>query len=298
MILGIIAVAKITNIVYTKITWYNQNQWFIVGENISFVGEIESDNNFPLYTHKITDRKGEIAFLKSSSTNLNNYSWKLEIVGKIKDIRKDSPIIDVSAIKFPDQGLIIKNNIYFFVKDMLYLDFSNQSQLSAKKKGKEIQIFYNNEKISNVERFLCSRVLRQRDCTYLIEDYGNSQKENFDSYRWYTYYKHGSGLRTVFDGTMFGYIFKDIEEENMLNLSNIIKIVDKNFILSNKKEIIKEVCAEKGENITQIHSSSLQYEDNNQIHITVESNKSDQYCKVTFDMRNERKVTQVHIGKK
>jgi hypothetical protein len=54
---------------------------------------------------------------------LNSYSGKLEIFGEIKDIRKDIPIIEVSALKFADQGLIIKNNIYFFVKDLLYLDF-------------------------------------------------------------------------------------------------------------------------------------------------------------------------------
>jgi hypothetical protein len=55
--------------------------------------------------------------------------------------------------------------------------------LSAKKEKKEIQIFYEKQKVSSIERFLCSRVLRQRDCTYLIEDYSNNQKENFDSYR-------------------------------------------------------------------------------------------------------------------
>jgi len=54
---------------------------------------------------------------------------------------------------------------------MLYLDFKNQPNLSAKKNDKEIQIFYKDEKISNIERFLCNRVLRQRDCNYLIEDY-------------------------------------------------------------------------------------------------------------------------------
>jgi hypothetical protein len=42
---------------------------------------------------------------------------------------------------------------------------------------------------------------------------------------------------------MFGYIFKDIEVDNMLSLSNIIRIVDKNFVLENKIDTIKETCA-------------------------------------------------------
>lgn len=298
MLVWIIAVAKVSNVIYTEITKPDQNQEFHIGETMNFAGEISNESNFPLYTHKITNRKWESVFLKSSSINLNKHNWKLEIYWEIKDIKKNIPIIEVISIKFPEQGLIIKNNVYFFVKDMLYLDFSNQSQLSAKKEKKEIQIFYWEEKLSSVERFLCSRVLRQRDCTYLIEDYGNSQKENFDSYRWYTYYKHGTWLRTVFDGTMFGYIFKDIEEETMLSLSNIIKIVDKNFIVNNKKEVIKKACADKWESIQQIGNTSVQYEDNNQVNITVEATKSDNRCKVTFDMRNEWEVTQVQIIKK
>jgi hypothetical protein len=181
---------------------------------------------------------------------------------------------------------------------MIYLDFSNQSELSAKKEEKEINIFYGKEKVSSIERFLCSRVLRQKDCSYLIEDYGNSQKENFDSYRWYTYYKHGTWLRTVFDWTMFWYVFKDVEEETILNLSNIIRIIDKNFILNNKKETIKEACEKQWETISQIATSSIQYEDDNQVHITVEAAKSINRCKVTFDMRNERNITQVEIMKK
>lgn len=297
MIVWIIVVAKISNSIYTKITEPNQSQGFVIGETINFDGEITAENNFPLYTHKITNKKWDSVFLKSSTINLNKHIWKLEINWKIKDIKKWTPIIDVIAIKFPEQWLIIKNNIYFFVKDMLYIDFSNQSQLSARKEKKEIQIFYEKQKLSSIERFLCSRVLRQRDCTYLIEDYGKSQKENFDSYRWYTYYKHWSGLRTVFDGNMFWYIFKDIEEETMLSLSNIIRIVDKNFIISNKKEEIKKACSEKWENIDQIGTSSIQYEDDNEVIVTVEWSKNDNKCKVTFDMRNERKVIKVQIDK-
>lgn len=298
MLVGIIAVAKITNIIYTKITEPNQNQEFRIDDTINFAWEIKDDNNFPLYTHKITNKNWEIIFLKSSTINLNKYYWPLEIYWKIKDIRKDTPIVEVIAIKFPEQGLVVNNNIYFFVKDMLYLDFSNQPQLSAKKNDKEIQIFYGDEKISSIERFLCSRVLRQKDCTYLIEDYWTSKKENFDSYRWYTYYKHWTWLRTVFDGTMFWYIFKDIEEETMLNISNIIRIIDKNFILNNKREIIKKACEEKWEIIKQIWTSSIQYEDDNQVHISVKWNQSENICKVTFDMRNERNITQVEIIKK
>ncbi|MDD3262853.1 MAG: hypothetical protein PHR61_03320 [Candidatus Absconditabacteria bacterium] len=295
MFIGVIIVTKIFDFIQTEITESNKNENLNIGKNISFYGEISIESNFPIYTHKITNKNGEIIFLKSSNINLNKYIGELEIYGEIIDHKGNSPIIEVSSIKFPEQSLIIKNNIYFFVKDMLYLDFTNQPDLSAKKDDKEIQIFYKDEKISNIERFLCNRVLRQKDCNYLIEDYGATQKENFDSYRGYTYYKHGTGLRTVFDGTMFGYIFKDIEVDNMLSLSNIIRIVDKNFVLENKIETIKETCAKNGEIIEKFNTSSIQYDDDNKIHIIIESQKSKNSCKITFDIRNERKIIQTQI---
>jgi len=298
MLIWIISVAKISNMVFTKITEQWQNWKFNIWSNISFAWKITDENNFPLYTHKITNSKWEYVFLRSSVINLNKYLWDIEINWEIKDIRKDRPIIEITSIKFPEQWLIIKNNTYFFVKDMLYLDFSNQSLLSAKKEWKEIQIFYEDQKLSSIERFLCSRVLRQKDCSYLIEDYWNSQKENFDSYRWYTYYKHWTGLRTVFDWMMFWYIFKDIEEENMLNLSNIIRIVDKDFVISNKRDQIEEACKKKDGTIEQISINSIQYEDDNKINIIIDIWKDENFCKINFDVRNERDILKTEIVKK
>ncbi|MEI7562955.1 MAG: hypothetical protein WCJ39_04605 [bacterium] len=44
---------------------------------------------------------------------------------------KTTPILEVQAIKLPEQGLIIKNNIYYFTNQFLSIDFSSQTQLSA-----------------------------------------------------------------------------------------------------------------------------------------------------------------------
>jgi hypothetical protein len=88
MLVWIIAVAKISDAIYTEITWLDQNPEFTLWQTMSFAGEIVSENNFPLYTHKITNKRGNIVFLKSSQINLNKYSGKLEVYGEIKDIKK------------------------------------------------------------------------------------------------------------------------------------------------------------------------------------------------------------------
>lgn len=296
MIIGIIIVANITNKIYTTILSNKTELGEKIWNTISFSWKIKDDNNFPIYTHKLENENWEKIYLKSSSINLNNYSWNIEIYGEIMNFQKRTPIIEVFSMKFPDQWLIIKNNTYFFIKDLLYIDFSNQKNLSAKKSTKEIDIYYQWDKIFSIERFLCSRVLRQKDCNYLIEDYGNTQKENFDSYRWYTYYKHGTWLWTIFDGIMFGYVFKNIEQETMLDISSMIRIIDKNFIISNKEKQIKEACNKAGVTIKQIWASSIKYEDNDNISIIIKLNDN-QKCEVTFDMWNERNITKTQISK-
>gem|GEM_PF-3537547 len=58
---------------------------------------------------------------------------KIELVGRVKKYFKVTPVLEVDTIKIPDQGLIITDNRYFFVNELVYLDFSTQPQLSASK---------------------------------------------------------------------------------------------------------------------------------------------------------------------
>ena len=70
--------------------------------------------------------------LKSSTINLNDYKGiDIQIVGRVKKYFKTTPVLEVDTIKFPKKSLIISNNRYFFVKDLMYLDFTTQPQLSA-----------------------------------------------------------------------------------------------------------------------------------------------------------------------
>lgn len=301
IIVAVCILVKIGTAMYREIfQWQNNGNIFEINKTITFAGNIRAENKFPLYTHNITNKKGEEIFVKSSDINLTKYNGTIEIVGTIEDMQKGTPIVNVHTLKLPDQKLIIKNNIYFFVKDLLYIDFSNQNQLGARKKDKEIEVLFNDKKIFSVERFLCSRVLKNKSCNYLIDDYGQNQKENFDSYRWYTFYKHGTGLRTVFDGEMFGYIFKNVDENMILDISSIIRIIDKDFIWSNKKDQIQKACKEKGKEIKQVTRSKIIYENENLITLAIEweQPKTDtSMCEITFDMRNERNITKVKISK-
>jgi hypothetical protein len=301
-ILGIVALFLLWKggiFVYTKFTTSTVDTGgIVIWETVSLEGNIYGENGFPVYTHVLKDTKGNNYFLKGYTINLNKYTGTIGIGGTVKEIYKETPVIEVNAVKIPDQSLIIKGNSYFLVKDLLMLDFSNQPQLSVKRNNTEIQVFFNDKPLFTIEHFLCSKVLKDKWCNYLIQDYDKNQKENFDSYRGYTFYRQSPEIRTTFDNNTFGYIFKNVDDAILLNISSMIRIVNKNFILSNKEKIIEQTCAKTdGTTLQDIISSTIEYEnDPNHISLVVSgptNKKHDMDCRVTFDMWNDRSMISV-----
>ena len=52
---------------------------------------------------------------------------------------------------------------------LLQFDFTEQAQLSANKSGKNISIYFNKAPVFDVERFLCSKILKDKDCNSIVE---------------------------------------------------------------------------------------------------------------------------------
>ncbi len=258
---------------------------------MTFEGTINATNKFPIYTHTVYNKDGVKIFLKSSSVNLNTYEGQyISLKGAIKEIYKWAPVVDVSEVKIGNEWLALQDNTYVFSKDLLMLDFKDQSQLSAKRTDREIEVYYGPKKIFTIERFVCSKIYKNGNCDQLIEDYQNNEKDSFTSYRNYTYYKHGTWLRTVFDGNKFGYIFKNIEDSILLDISSNIKIIDAEFLISTQSKRIKEACG---------YNAILMWEITNKEENTIEvefngvNTKEEYPCTIKFDTQNERWITNI-----
>ncbi|HMS91192.1 MAG TPA: hypothetical protein PKC87_03175 [Candidatus Absconditabacterales bacterium] len=274
---------------------------YTLGASLTFSGKIVVDNNFPNYTHSLTTKEGEKIGLKSSTINLNTYvGQKIELVGRVKKYFKITPILELDTLKLPDQGLIISNNRYLFVKELMYLDFSSQSQLSASKSGNDVQILFNKKPIVTIERFVCSKILKTRDCSYLVSNYIQTNKDNFESYRKYTFYKHGTGFWTTFDANLFGFLFKDISDDTVLDISTMFRIVNKDFVVENKLDLIKSNCKNDFSQLRTIHSEgTITYKDPYTIILGLQGldkKNTPTTCKITFDVRNDREVTDVQFN--
>lgn len=269
--------------------------------SLTFSGRIAVDNQFPNYTHFILTKEGKKIGLKSSTINLNTYvDKKIELVGRVKKYFKVTPVIEVDAIKIPSQWVIINANKYLFVKELVYVDFSTQPQLSATKSWNDIQVRFNDNPVVSIERFVCSKILKIRDCTYLITNYIQTNKDNFESYRGYTFYKHGTWFRTTFDDNLFGFLFKDISDDMVLDFSNMFRIVNKDFVVENKLNLIKANCKNDFSQFSTIDSEwTLTYTDPYTITLGLkwsDKKKNPATCRITFDVWNDWNVTDVQYN--
>jgi len=274
---------------------------YTLGATLTFSGRIVTDNQFPTYTHSLTTKEWKKIGLKSSTINLNAYvDKKIELVGRVKKYFKVTPVLEVDTIKIPDQGLIITDNRYFFVNELVYLDFSTQPQLSASKSWNDIQVRFNEDPVVSIERFVCSKILKTRDCTYLITNYIQTNKDNFESYRAYTFYKHGTGFWTTFDDNQFGFLFKNVSDDMILDISNMFRIVNKDFVVENKSNLIQSNCQNDFSQLRTIDSEwTFTYHDPYTITLGLQGSdkkKNPATCRITFDIRNDRNVTDVQFN--
>jgi hypothetical protein len=264
---------------------------------ISTQGYMVADNNFPHYTHSIVDDNKDTIGLKSASINLNNYiNQQVELVGVLESVLKTTPILEVQSIKLANQGLVVYNNKYLFTKDFLYLDFSNQPQLTATRSGNIVEIMYEGKVVAQIERFLCAKIFKNQNCETLVNEYTTKQKDNFVSYRGDTYYKHMDKVWITFDGKLFGYVFKQVDDETMLNLSSMIRLVNKDFLLQSKMDQIQTTCSDGAEHIEKIDSAKIQYGDPQNITLILrgESNQKNTVdCTMTFDTWNQWKTKKI-----
>lgn len=279
-----------------------ENMVYTLGATLSFSGKLVSDNNFPTYTHSIITPDGTKVGLKSTTINLNAYiNKKIILVGTVKKYFKITPVVEVTALKFSDQWLILKDNRYFFVDDLLYLDFSTQPQLSAVKSWSDIVVFFGESPVVHIERFACSKILKTRDCKYLITNYIQTNKDNFESYRSYTFYKHSTGFRTTFDDNLYGYLFKNISDDMVLDISNMFRMVNKGFVIENKMDLIQSNCQDAFSQLSTIDSMdwSLEYEDPYTITVNLkwtDNKKNPATCRIAFDVWNDWEIVDIEYN--
>lgn len=263
------------------------------GQAISVEGKIKESNHFPNYTHTITENETTYG-LRSSSININNYIWKKINIGwTINDVYEGTPIIEVNQVGDEENNLFIKNNKYIFTQDLLMFDFSSQTDLSAQKSGNYINILYQGNPIIQIESFTCTKVTATHDCEKLRMNYQSSEKENFVSFIQQTFYRQEKTSWITFNDDMIGYIFKPENDDTLLNTSHLIHVINEEFLIKYKRNLIDEACKDKENTLQEIGESNVEILDENIIRRII-NGETDSWkiatCKIAINIGKNRKI--------
>lgn len=215
---------------------------YFLWEELTEYGTLEIHNNYPLNTHKLIT-KNWIFWLISSSLNINNFiDDEILIHWNISNITKEFPIIEVDSISIPDKNVKVKNNIYSFTKELLYLDFSQEKEFYATKNWQTITIYHQKTPVIEIETFFCSKITPTQNCEELIESYKTNDNDLFSSYGWNIFYKISDNKWATFNDDTLWYIIHTTDEDLLLNISHLINIINTTFIAKSKSDFLISNC--------------------------------------------------------
>lgn len=299
IITGIIILSFLIIIIILNKTDTKQHIDHFIWEKISVNWFISYDNNYPTNTHKISNSI-ESFWLKESSINLNNYlDTKVEIEGNISEITNKYPILLISKIKIPSYKLSISNNRFFYTDRLISFDFSNDTDVYSKKDLWWIIIYYQNEPILYVDTFICNNIIDTQNCNKMKESFIINPAETFQSTLWYTFYRYKENSWITFNDDNLWYIFTANNDDDILNLSHSIYIVDSNFILHNKRDFILSGCSNTNITMTKISQISKWILDDNLIKLNINwSDKSWQKisCKLNINIFNDWEIVNTTLN--
>lgn len=299
IITAIIILSFLISIIILNKTNKKQNVDHFIWEKVSVNWLISYDNNYPTNTHKLSNSV-ESFWLKESSINLNNYlDTKVQIEWNISEITNKYPILLISKIKIPSYKLSISNNKFFYTDKLISFDFSNDTDVYSKKDLWWIVVYYQNEPILYVDTFICSNIIDTQNCNKMKESFIVNPTETFQSTLWYTFYRYNETSWVAFNDNNFWYIFKTNTDNDILNLSHSIYIVDSNFILNNKKDFILSGCSNSDITMTKISQISKWVLDDNLIKLNINWTSSSWQkvsCKLNINIFNDWEINNTSIN--
>lgn len=242
---------------------------FVQGEYYNFVGDLQENNNYPLYTHSMNSGENNYYF-RSSSINLNNFIAKEEKDKNNKNNQLSSSIKlgatfqerknkkDIFEVNFLNDT---KNDILYFQKniifpsDLLLINTKEDINISAKKEAGKIQIFYKETPAFSIDTFFCNKIVEGYDCEKIRKKLKEKHVDTFRSPLGYDFYKLADTTWYVLDkDNIISYIVSAPDTEMLVDLSYIINFIDKKYISENKKALITEKCLSEGEKLIKIES--------------------------------------------
>ena len=189
---------------------------------------------------------------------------------------------------------------------MLYFDFADQNGFNIIKTGHTIKILFQDLLLITIKRTACNQITNSQNCEYIAGTLKDKGVERFTSYLNHDFYRYGTGgSRITFNKDIYGYIFTPINQETMLDLSSITSILDSQYIMSKKQDVISKKCQQNWEKldttkISEIHMTHANFQDIKLILKWKTTKNNSATCTLTFDLWHDRTTKNVifDVGKK
>lgn len=283
-ILSIIVLSIASFFVITNFNLEDSSYDYFIGQKIETTWKIISDTNFPIYTHKFQKNK-DILYLRSSSVNLNFFTEKdIKLAWEVVDSYKNNFIVDVNTIRDPSTKSLIQNNIYTLSQDLLLLDLSEEYDAYVDFSSGTTNLYIWWENIFSVKSFVCSKINDSQNCQKIRSNLQSQWVASFKSYYGYTFFKNGDNQWISFNWDNLWYTFTTPIDENLINISHMIRFIDSDFVKQEKNNIIQAACTGS----KSILSSSLELiEDLSMIKIKssiLDKDNNISECNITVDI--------------
>jgi len=263
------------------------------GSTITTTGIIQVDNNFPTHTHSVLLSNQSKIGLRSTTINLNNFLGEFEVQWVIHTIEKWTPSIDVNTLKNKPANYIVKDNIYTYLKQQIIINLQNLVSMYSFSDANNIYIITDGVPIITIAYIDCKETAKQEQCEGYQNLINNSNTERFTSSIGITFYKVKEGVWTIFHNDNKIYIFTSDADNDIIDFSSTIDLLDWPYMLERYQEEIFASCAEL-DSVTQITTTkSAQWVI---INITGTNTKKETLgCKISIDLRDELWITNVSL---
>lgn len=265
--------------------WTNN---YILNNGVNILWKIEKIEEM-WYNEFFLVNKDSKILLKNYPQNIDNLIWNNVLINwEVKEIA-DTELFFIKFIKDLDQNTIIENNIYTFANELVIFNTKEMPSVVPYKQWNKITIYYKNNPLIDISSFGCSKVSASRDCKQLINDFDLNENEYFDSYNWLVYYKIDDNKWELFNDTLLWYYIQTKDDDVLLNISSVIDIINSDYILNNKKDLILNSC----EYLVSIDDIDIIWQDWSIIIVDAKWNnkdKQDTRCKTSFDLMKDWKI--------
>lgn len=263
------------------------------GSTITATWIIQIDNNFPIHTHSLVLSNNSKIGLRSTTTNLNNFLGEFEVQWTIHSIDKWIPSIDVDTLKNRPSNYMVKDNIYTYLKQQIIINLQNIVSIYSFSDANNIYIITDWLPIITIGYIDCEENNKKEQCEWYQNLINNSNTERFTSQIGITFYKVKEWVWTIFHNDNKIYTLTSDADNDIIDFSNTIDLIDGPYILEKYQEEIFASCVEL-DSITQVSTEKL--EGWVAINITgINRKKETLGCKISIDLRNDMWITNISL---